>query len=310
VNFQTPPGYLKGFRDYLELFGDAEVGTVGGPLLYIGNYSMPAAQDTDPDDGTIIFFRLADDLDGDGVFGSLPIAVVLPDGTIGTGVLHDYDDLHMFTVFFDSVTVRNTTESDGVEAMWTHALSNNHYMAKKQNNYVALSWGARFLRLYDEFDLDMLGSVLHNVFVDTSFINQIVGPQVGLNWTNRRQRWTLTADGKFMFGYNTADWDQIGLMGEGLVPGALNQPLYARTTAFSHGISEREFSPVAEMRLRARYHVTAAFSVTAGYTGMFVGNIRRAAPSVHYSLPSFGYNDAGTQDLFVNGFDLGVEFVH
>jgi hypothetical protein len=67
---------------------------------------------------------------------------------------------------------------------------------------------------------------------------------------------------------------------------------------------------VAEMRLRARYHVTAAFSVTAGYTGMFVGNIRRAAPSVHYSLPSFGYNDAGTQDLFVNGFDLGVEFVH
>jgi hypothetical protein len=195
--------------------------------------------------------------------------------------------------------------------MWTHTLSNRHFMAKKQNNWVTLSWGARFLRLYDEFFADMQGSVLHDVFVDTSFTNQIVGPQVGVSWVNRRQRWTLTADGKFMFGYNTADWDQFGLMGEGLVPGALNQPLYARPTAFSHGISEREFSPVAEMRLRARYHITSAFSVTAGYTGMFVGNIRRAAPSVLYALPAFGYNhEAGTQDLFVNGLDLGVEFVH
>jgi hypothetical protein len=41
-----------------------------------------------------------------------------------------------------------------------------------------------------------------------------------------------------------------------------------------------------------------------------VGGIRRAAPSVRYALPAFGYNDAGTQDLLVNGFDLGVEFIY
>jgi hypothetical protein len=43
---------------------------------------------------------------------------------------------------------------------------------------------------------------------------------------------------------------------------------------------------------------------------MFVGNIRRAATSVHYKLPDFGYRDSGTQDLLVNGLDLGVEFVY
>jgi hypothetical protein len=183
-------------------------------------------------------------------------------------------------------------------------------MAKHQNNEVSVSWGARFLRMYDQFRVDALGSILHDAFWDTSFTNQIVGPQLGMRWVNRRQRWTLEANGRFMFGYNTADWDQIGLIGEGMVPGALNQLLFGRPTAFSHGLQEREFSPVAEMRLQTTYHITRGFALKAGYTGMFVGNIRRAAPSVFYNLPDMGYLDAGTQDLLVNGLDLGLEFVH
>jgi hypothetical protein len=166
------------------------------------------------------------------------------------------------------------------------------------------------LKLYDEFNLNMLGSVLHDVFVDTSFKNQIIGPQIGLRWLNRRQRWTLDANGRFTFGYNQADWDQIGLMGRGLVPGALNQPLYARPTQFSHGTIERQFSPVAEMRLQAQYNFTRSFSLKFGYTGSFIGNIKRASTSDKYALPDFGYENAGTQDLLINGFDLGVEFVH
>jgi hypothetical protein len=314
VLFKTPPGYLFGFRDYLENVGDAAVGTQGGPLLYVGNYGMVGPADFDYDDGEVDFFRLADDIDQDGIFGSLPIIVLVPDGLGGLvpsfAVIHDFDDLHEFNVFFDSVLVHNATQTDGVEAMWTHVLTNNHYMAKHQNNEVSFSWGARYLKVYDEFNLTMLGSVLHDVFVDTSFTNQIVGPQVSLRWVNRRQRWTLDANGRFMFGYNQADWDQLGLMGRGLVPGGLNQGLYTRATAFSHGLTERQFSPVAEMRLQAQYNFTRSFSMKFGYTGAFIGNIKRAAPSVDYFLPSFGYNNAGTQDLLVNGFDIGVEFVH
>jgi hypothetical protein len=94
------------------------------------------------------------------------------------------------------------------------------------------------------------------------------------------------------------------------VPGALNQGLFMRATAFSHGLREQEFSPVAELRLQAAYSVTSSLSLRAGYTGSFVGNIRRAAPSVRYRLPDMGYQDAGTQNLLINGLDLGVEFVH
>ena len=119
------------------------------------------------------------------------------------------------------MNIRTTTQVDGVEAMWTHDLTNNHYMAKHQNNRLSISCGARFLRLYDDFRVDAFGSILHDAFWDTSFTNQIVGPQVAMSWVNQRQRWRLETNARFMVGYNIADWDQIGLMGEGLVPGAL-----------------------------------------------------------------------------------------
>jgi hypothetical protein len=304
VNFSAPPGYMLGFRDYLQNEWGAEAGTGFGPLMYIGSYGA-VAQEPDQGDGPPL--RQADDLDEDGIPGAFGVVDPVTGETV---LVTDFDDLHIFNIFFDSVTVHNTTETNGVEAMWSHTLTNSHYMAKHQNNEVTLSLGARYLRLYDQFRVDALGSILHDAFWDTSFRNQIVGPQVGVRWVNRRQRWTLEANGRFMFGYNTADWDQLGLIGEGMVPGGLNQLLFGRPTAFSHGLQEREFSPVAEMRLQTTYHITRGFALKAGYTGMFVGNIRRAAPSVFYNLPDMGYLDAGTQDLLVNGLDLGLEFVH
>ena len=306
VLFETPPGYLLGWRDYMNNFSDAALGTQGGPYRYVGHYGAS----TDPDDLPIPFLHLADDLDGDGIFGAFPIIVIGPDGVARIGFLHDFDDLHLFTIYFDNVTIRNTTETNGIELMWSHALTRQHYMAKNQNNEVTLSWGARYFQLYDEFRIDAVGSILHGAFADTSFTNQIVGPQVAVRWTNQRQRWRLQADGRFMFGYNVADWDQIGLTGPGLVPGGLNQPLYARPTAFTHGRQENEFSPVAELRVQASYNLFSSLSLKAGYTGAFIGNIKRAAPSVHYSLPDWGYLDAGTQNLLINGFDLGLEFVY
>jgi hypothetical protein len=98
-------------------------------------------------------------------------------------------------------------------------------------------------------------------------------------------------------------------MGEGLVPGALNQPLYGRATAYSHGLREQDFAPVGELRVHASYHFTKSFALKFGYTGSAITGIRRAATSVRYALPDMGYVDADTQTMLTNGFDLGVEFV-
>ena len=195
--------------------------------------------------------------------------------------------------------------------MWTHDLTNQHYMAKHKNNRLTAAWGARFLRLYDEFRVDAEGSILGSSFWDTSFTNNIVGPQVAMQWVNQRQRWRLQTDARFMFGYNMANWDQNGLMGEELIPGALNRPLYARPTAFSHGLREQEFAPVGELRVQASYHFTKCVRPELGLHGL-VDRATSAGrrPRFEYALPDMGYVDAGGQTMLINGFDLGVEFVH
>jgi hypothetical protein len=113
-----------------------------------------------------------------------------------------------------------------------------------------------------------------------------------------------------MAGYNVANWNQLGTMGSDSIPGALNRLLYMRPTALNNGLREEEFAPVGELRVAAKYHVTSGFSLNVGYTGNYIGGIKRAATSVRYSLPDMGYVDSGTQNMLINGVDFGVEFVH
>ncbi len=315
VLFKVPEGGLLGFRDYLNPAG-AHSGTVGGPILYVGNYGNPIfAEPVDLDDGQV--FRRADDLDGDGIGGSAAILGDLNmDGTIDDdeiiGFITDFDDLHLFNVYFDQVTIRNRTETDGVELMWSHRLRNRKRMAKRQNGHVEIFYGARFLKLDDTFNVEALGSILGRSFWDTSIMNQIVGPQIGGRLVNQRGRWTMRTDVRFMAGVNIQDWDQTGAVGEELIPGALNRPLYLRSTAFSYGKTEREFSPVGELRFETRYNLTQAMSLKLGYTATYIGNIRRAANSINYELgtQTMGFADNGTQDMFINGINFGVEFRH
>lgn len=306
VMFETAPGFMKGFRDYMNNFSDSLLGTQGGVYRYVGNYG--ASQD--PEDLPIPFLHLADDINGNGIMGAVPILVVGPDGVARLGFLHDFDDLHEFNVYFDSVNVHTRTQTSGIEVMATHQLTNQHMMASHMNNQFTVSWGARYMRLYDEFDVNALGSVIGDSFWDTSFSNNIVGPQVGFQWVNERQRWRIQTDAKFMAGYNIANWNQVGIMGQDSIPGAINRLLYMRPTTLNGGLREQEFAPVGELRVAASYHITSGFAVNVGYTGSVIGGIKRAATSVKYSLPEMGYVDNGTQELLINGVDFGVEFVH
>ena len=113
-----------------------------------------------------------------------------------------------------------------------------------------------------------------------------------------------------MFGYNVQDWSQNNGMGEELIPGATNRPLYAQPTYSNHGLQQAGF--LARRRTASRGVVLpdAVDRAQAGYTGMYVGNIRRAATSVNYACRTWAIARVGTQDLIVNGVDVGVEFVY
>jgi len=305
VNFAAPPGFLLGFRDYLNYLAGATIGTQGGPLLYVGNYGAVLE---DIEDNQITVFRITDDINENGIPGAVVVLVAGPDGVLRPTTLTDFGDLHEFNIAFDSVLVHTVTKVDGVEAMWTQVLTNQHYMAKNQNNHLEFSYGARFLRLKDVFDVSATGSILGDSFWNTSFDNQIVGPQVAMKWINQRGRWTLTANAKFLFGYNVQDWSQENGIGTQLIPGATNRLLYGQPTYSTYGLQKQEFSPVGELRVEMAYHVTKSVALKAAYNGTYVGNVRRAAQSVRYYLPDMGYHEGGTQDVLINGLSFGAEF--
>jgi Putative beta barrel porin-7 (BBP7) len=306
VNFETPEGYLLGFRDYLNFLAGATIGTQVGPVAYVGNYGGTIEPNTD-NNGQITFVRLTDDIDEDGI----PGAIIVIDPVTGlVSTITDFDDLHTFNIAFDQIQVRSRTKVNGVEAMWTHELTNRHYQAKHQNNHLELGFGARYYELKDYFSFLGDGGIMGRTFSNNWLDNDIVGPQVRARWVNQRERWRLSGTTSFLFGYNTQNWHQENGIGAELVPGATNRLLYAQPTYSTHGLQKRDFSPVAELRLESAYYLTQAVALKVGYTGMYVGNIRRAATSVKYFLPDMGYRDSGTQNLISNGVDVGIEFVY
>ena len=117
--------------------------------------------------------------------------------------------------------------------------------------------------------------------------------------------------GRCLFGYNVQNWDQTSALGEDLIPGQHNHPLYFPPTWTVHGRQKNDFSPLVEMRVQASYQITGALALRLGYNATFVDNIRRAAQQVKYELPSMGFrDDGGTQEIFINGATFGFEAVY
>ncbi|MEQ8208714.1 MAG: BBP7 family outer membrane beta-barrel protein [Lacipirellulaceae bacterium] len=292
---------------FMSGFIDVRTGATGG----VPGGSLEADSNGD---GVLDGDGLADDIDRDGQFG--------PDGleggdpgevpnVIGGGLPHDFGDLVELPTSWQSIQIRNRTRIDGVELMRTHVLDNRHKMATKQNSFLQMGYGVRFFQLDDNFRVDGQGGVLGDSFWDTSIVNNIVGPQIALAYKSQRGRFLFDFNGRFMFGYNIQNMDQTAALGEDLIPGQHNHPLYFPPTVSNHGRQEEDFAPLVEIRANASYQVTKALALKLGYTGTFVDNIRRASQHVRYRLPDMGFrDDAGTQNIFVNGVNGGFEVVY
>jgi len=297
IMFEYEPGLMHGFQDLI--VGGAGVGRV-----------LPA--DTDGD-GILDGDGIADDTDSDEQFGPDNFDLVAPDNTPETGVLTfdipDWDDLVELPTSFRTVLVRNAATTNGIELMAMHRLNNRHWMAKhKNNNNIELYYGARYLRFRDNFVVNADGGVLGLSAWDTQIINNIIGPQVGVQWSQTRGRWSTNMNGRFTFGYNVSNWNQDGFIGEDLTPGRHNHPLYLRPFSFNHGRTDNDFSPVAEMRMQVAYNFTRSVALKAGWTGTYVGNIYRASTHVRYRLPDMGFIVSDPEHMIVHGGNIGLEF--
>jgi len=325
VNFAVPAGsgFFLGWQDY-KVEEEGVPNTVSsGPMVRISNPEDAFIEvdtvfidpftglvvatsefipnpNVNPATGTKLADGIVDDVDGDGTAGFNP----------ETGDV-DFGDLYFFNIRFDTLTVRNISETQGIEIMHTYRLTNGHKMAKHQGNNLDIAYGVRFLRLRDSFSFDGQGSLLGRTFADTRAENQIVGPQIRAKWNSQRGRWNLGLDGRFLFGYNVQDLYQEGGIGEELVPGGLNSSLILQPTYFATGRQENDFSPVAELRADLSYQLTGSIAARLGYTATIVDNITRASQMVNWSLPEMGLlPGSGNQEIFINGVNFGFDVVY
>ena len=326
VNFAVPAGsgFFLGWRDYYIAQDDGVPNTVtSGPQVRNSNAEddfipvpvitpptllNPAGGSTigfipnpnaDPASTTKLADGIVDDIDGDGIAGFDETGNV------------DFGDLFYFNLRFDTLTVRNISETQGIELMKTHRLTNGHKMTKHQGNNLNVAYGVRFLRLRDRFFFGGEGSFIGHTFADTRAENQIVGPQVRAKWSAQRGRWNLGLDGRFLFGYNVQDLSQEGGIGEELVPGGLNSSIILQRTYFATGRQANNFSPVGELRADLSYQLTGSIAARLGYTATIVDNITRAAQMVNWSLPDMGLQPgSGDQEIFINGANFGFDVVY
>ncbi len=325
----APPQLISPLGSVLVVFEDPGVAFAGGmiPLMSgfldvvdgtIGAVPGGALEGDTNGDGVLDGDGMADDIDRDGQFGPDGLDTEdpgeIPD-RLGGGLNADFGDLVVLPTSFQTLGVRNSTEMQGIEIMRTHRLDNRHHMTKKQGNELELSYGVRYLRLKDNFLVNGTGGVLGTSFWDTTITNNLVGPQIAMKWRRQRRRLLLDFGGRFLFGYNIQNFDQSAALGEDLITGQHNHPLFLQPTVSTHGKQENDFSPLVEIRAQASYQVTSAIALKLGYTATFIDNIRRASQQVRYRLPGngnsfMGFRDGGTQEIFINGVNFGFDVVY
>ena len=324
VNFATPAGYLLGLRDYSVNGPNNELGpTIGGPSRVI----VATTVETEEINGVLTQNQITeaalvtgadinpDDLDGDGltfffVFIDVDASGDFNDGDIFVGNGVDFDDLHTFNIAFDTVIARNITETQGFELMRTVDLDNSHKMKKFQNSRASVAYGVRYLRLRDEFYFEGRGGFTGLTYFDTEAQNSIVGPQIRGQWHTQNGRWGFDIDGRFTFGYNVQDMDQIGAVAQDFAPGALNRSATGQPNAVRSGSHEETFAPVVEFRADASYKITNSINARLGYTAIFIDNITRSSQIVRWALPDVGLLEGGQQDIFINGVNFGFDLTY
>jgi len=264
----------------------------------------------------------------EGVVGQIPDPAD-PDATI--------DIIRDLPLKFDDVILENRVEHWSTELMYIHRTRPFH-----RGGTVEFFAGVRYMEFDDTFIVDARGegevaagdddddggqqqaaqvpAILADSIWSTEAENHIVGPQLGARYFKIWSRLMLNVEGRYMAGYNFQSLRQRGTLGTDLDPpggpvgddddddgGGLFEPRLMGPTSFNHAAHFEEYSSVVELRAEARYKLTRAIDVGAGWTGMWIDNVARASNVINYEVPDMGLRTLfNRQNAFVHGVSFTV----
>jgi hypothetical protein len=218
-------------------------------------------------------------------------------------------------VVFNSIFVQDKSRMQGVEALYMYRMSE-----LPLGGQLEFTVGGRYLELKDQFWVDARGGNLTDSYWNTNSHNEIGGPEIGVRWFQSIGRFGLSAEGRFTAGINGQSVSQDGIIGSGLIAGQnqsiatggmANLPFLLGATSFNSSTHWVEFSPIVELRVEAHAQLTNIIAVKAGYTGIFVNNVVRAADMVDYTVPTMGITrnlNGNLQPVYAQGLTLSIEF--
>jgi hypothetical protein len=341
---QTPPATLLGAGGFQNQVSSGIVAAQSGPIAYVGNYgrvqevnpTIPAAQSANApvESGTI------NDITEFG--GVRTFNVAFERLTVGDSFgLQTVDVCGVYwltggdkrpassgSTLLIPDTVRTTHEFEitSVEAGHARELDNSSPTADDspspaalvsgiptQTNGIALVYGLRSYSRRDGAGLDATGGILGRTSLRTTADNEVFAPQAGLTWLTTHGNWLFQAQGTALAGYNDGAVEQHSRIGEELIPGALNRPLFAQPVATDLLESHQAFSPGAEIRTEIRYFFTDAISLHLAWSGLLFQNMLmpNKIPDFRTTFlnPDFILEDAGDQHLFTQDLYCGIEYL-
>jgi hypothetical protein len=215
-------------------------------------------------------------------------------------------------VIFDTLTVENKTILSGAEALYV-------YRPNQLPNGGSLKFflGARYLQFDDKFWVNGYGGVMDASNVYSAVMNRISGPEIGLAWSKPYGRCSLSAEGRFMAGLNCQAANLEANLATnintdvGLPPHPAPWPQALQPIYFNHSHDYYEFSPLVEFRVEGHVQLTRLVALKAGWTAIWMTGIGRAADMVQYNVDNMDINPtANRQDVFIQGFNVGLELDH
>ncbi|MBN2577930.1 MAG: BBP7 family outer membrane beta-barrel protein [Pirellulales bacterium] len=243
----------------------------------------------------------------------------LLDGVVGHIITQNpYTDtpvIRPLPLVWDTLSGNNSTRYWSIEWMYIYRPQPTHH-----NSYFEFFIGPRYFEFDDSFNVDATGGILSDSMWNTNAENHVIAGQVGARWFHKTGRWMLSTEGRLWAGLNCQNFTEEGVLGT-LLPSPSEvhadfTPLLMSPMAFFHTAFKREFNPGVELRVDLRYQLTRAISVRAGWTGMWMDRVARAAGMVDYTLQrsaeglpaGFGLlTDQNRQNVWINGFTIGLD---
>ena len=172
---------------------------------------------------------------------------------------------------------------------------------------VGFVYGYRELGVWDQSGFNTDGVLRMRSTTITE--NWVTGPQLGVAAFKRYGPLSFYAHGLVVAGLNDGTVQQSNRIGEELVPGALNRPLYANPVDSEYAESHDDLVPTSLFWAETGLQLTENTSVKLAWSALFVDNILFADDRTRYFLPDMGLRDPGNQSLFYQTFFCGVEMV-